>query len=294
MFQYGFMQRAFWAGGAIALIAPVLGVYLLLRRQVLMADTLSHISLTGVALGTLLGMNPVLGAFFIALAGAMAMEKLRRMYRSYSEVSVAIVMTSGLAFAVVLMSMNQGLSQSFTAYLFGSIVAVSKVELIIILLVASLGLLLLFFIRRPLYNMTFDEDTAQVNGHSVRSISMAFSILTGMTVAIAMPILGVLLVSAVMVLPAALAVRISKGFASALYIAIGVSLTGMFSGLTFSYYVGTPPGGTISIILVLMLSVGISFTHLLKWVKRNRTSVEEGTDTMKLFISRKEVEGNES
>ncbi|MFD2672193.1 metal ABC transporter permease [Marinicrinis sediminis] len=293
MLQYGFMQRAFWAGGLIALVAPVLGVYLLLRRQVLMADTLSHISLTGVALGALLGFNPVVGAFLVALSGAIGMEKLRRAYRSYSEVSIAIVMTSGLALAVVLMSLNQGLNLSFTAYLFGSIVAVNEMELLMIFIVVVLALLFLFFMRRPLYNMTFDEETADVNGLAVRSISMSFSIVTGMTIAVSMPILGVLLVSAMMVLPASLAVRVAKGFASAIAIAIGVSLVGMFSGLSVSYYVGTPPGGTIALILVLILGGGLTYTRLGKWLKRKQHGFKEESSELKLFIPRKEVERNE-
>ncbi|MCI3918880.1 metal ABC transporter permease [Paenibacillus sp. TRM 82003] len=266
MLQYSFMQRAFWAGGLIAIVAPMIGVYLLLRRQVLMADTLSHISLAGVALGTLAGMNPVVGAFLVSLAGAAGMENLRRSYRSYSEVSVAIVMTTGLALAVVLMSMNQGLNNGFSAYLFGSIVAVNRLELAMLLGVTIVVVAFLYFMRRPLYNMTFDEETAQISGIPVRLLSMIFTLLTGMTVAVAMPILGVLLVSAVMVLPAALAVRIANGFASALFIAIGVSLTGVLSGLTCSYYLGTPPGGTIALLLVLFLLIGLACTRLSRYI----------------------------
>lgn len=94
MFEYEFMQRAFWAGGLIGVIAPILGVYLMLRRQVLMADTLSHVSLAGVALGSVMNLNPVICGFAIAIIGALLVEQLRRSYRTYSEVPVAIIMTS--------------------------------------------------------------------------------------------------------------------------------------------------------------------------------------------------------
>lgn len=113
MFGYEFMQRAFWAGGLIGIIAPLLGVYLMLRRQALMADTLSHVSLAGVALGSVLHLNPALCGFAVAIAGGVVIEQLRRSYRTYSELPVAIIMNSGLALAVVLMSVKQNLSQSF-------------------------------------------------------------------------------------------------------------------------------------------------------------------------------------
>lgn len=113
MLGYEFMQRAFWAGGLIGLIGPLLGVYLMLRRQVLMADTLSHVSLAGVALGSVLGWNPALSGFAVAIAGGLIIEQLRRSYRTYSELPVAIIMTSGLALAVVLMSLKQNLTKSF-------------------------------------------------------------------------------------------------------------------------------------------------------------------------------------
>ncbi len=271
MFHYGFMQRAFWAGSLIAIVAPALGVYLLLRRQALMADTLSHISLAGVAIGTLLGIQPVLGAFMISIAGSLGMEKLRRMYRSYSEVSVAIVMTSGLALALVLMSMNQGLNKGFQAYLFGSIVAISILELILILLVTVAAALVFVLFRRPMYQLTFDEETAQVSGVPVRAISTVFVLLTGMTVAVTMPILGALLVSAMMVLPAALAIRIAKGFTMTIVVAIAVGLIGMWSGLTLSYYLGTPPGGSIALMLVVLLLVGLFAQTKLSTMKRGST-----------------------
>lgn len=273
MLHYEFMQRAFWAGGFIALAAPALGVYLMLRRQVLMADTLSHVSLAGVALGTLIGVNPVLTAFIVAILCSIGVERLRRTFRSYSEISVAIIMTSGLALAVVLTSLNQGLSKSFSAYLFGSIVAVDHTELLLIAAVAMIAVAYFIVLRRPLYTLTFDEETAQISGESTHVLSMSFSILTGMVVTIAMPVVGVLLVSALMVLPAALALRLASGFTTVLLLAVGIGLTGMFSGLTASYYINTPPGGTIALILLVFLLSGMAIQKLS--VRRKRKSRQQ-------------------
>ena len=268
MFGYEFMQRAFWAGGLIGIIAPLLGVYLMLRRQALMADTLSHVSLAGVALGSVLHLNPALCVFVVAVAGGIVIEQLRRSYRTYSELPVAIIMTSGLALAVVLMGLQQNLSKSFSSYLFGSIVAVSDTQLRLIGVVALLGLIYFICLRRPLYQLTFDEETAAVSGVRVKLLSFSFAMLTGMTVAAAMPVVGVLLVSALIVLPASLALRVARGFLSAIFIAIAAGLTGVFSGLTVSYVLDTPSGGTIALILLLFLLVTILCQRIMR--QKNR------------------------
>lgn len=268
MFGYEFMQRAFWAGGLIGIIAPLLGVYLMLRRQALMADTLSHVSLAGVALGSVLHLNPALSGFAVAVAGGLVIEQLRRSYRTYSELPVAIIMTSGLALAVVLMGLQQNLSKSFSSYLFGSIVAVSDTQLRLIAAVALVGLIYFICLRRPLYQLTFDEETAAISGVRVKLLSFSFAVLTGMTVAAAMPVVGVLLVSALIVLPASLALRVAGGFLSAVIISIAVGLTGVFSGLTVSYMLDTPSGGTIALILLVFLLITILCQRIVRLKNR--------------------------
>ncbi|MDR6884178.1 metal ABC transporter permease [Bacillus sp. 3255] len=270
MLHYDFMQRAFCAGGLIAVIASVLGVYLMLRRQALMADMLSHVSLAGIAGGAYLHINPTLSGFVVAAVGAVAVEWVRRAYKSYSEISVAIIMVGGLSSAVIIMSLNPSVNKGFSAYLFGSVVAVKETELLFMLGVAVIGGLFFYLFRRPLYQMTFDEDTARTNGLPVKWLSLGFSVLTGMIVSAAMPIVGVLLVSALIVLPAALAIRIAPSFTSALAIAVGVGLLGVFSGLTASYELSTPPGGTIAICLLIVLLCGLSIKKLV--VKYSKAS----------------------
>lgn len=271
MLHYDFMQRAFFAGGIIALVASVLGVYLMLRRQAMMADMLSHVSLAGVAGGAYLQLNPSLTGFAIAIVGAIAVEYVRRSFKTYSEISTAIIMIGGLSSAVLLMSLNQGMNKSFSSYLFGSVVAVNETELSLMLAVALIGAIFFIVFRRPLYQITFDEETAATNGIPVKWISLIFSIITGMIVAAAMPIVGVLLVSSLIVLPAALAIRISPSFTSALYIAMGIGLIGVFSGLTASYELSTPPGGTIALVLLVLLVVGITLKKLILLVGKLRS-----------------------
>ncbi len=279
MLHYDFMQRAWFAGGLIARVASVLGVYLMLRRQALMADMLSHVSLAGVALGALIKVNPSLFGFIIALIGAVVVEFVRRSYKTYSEVSIAIIMIGGLSTALVLMSMNPGISRSFSSYLFGSVVAVQETEIYLVAGVALVGALFFYGLRKPLYLITFDEETARANGVPVNLISLLFSVMTGMIVAAAMPIVGVLLVSSLIVLPAALAIRLAQGFTAALMLAMLLGLMGVFSGLTASYELSTPPGGTIALTLLLFLAVGIGIKKLVvKWRKQHSKLKEKSAN----------------
>jgi zinc transport system permease protein len=285
MLHYDFMQRAFYAGGLIALIASVLGVYLMLRRQALMADMLSHVSLAGVAGGAYLHMNPTISGFVVACIGAVAVEYVRRSYKTYSEMSIAIIMVGGLSSAVVLMSMNQGLNKSFSSYLFGSVVAVNQTQLTLMFVVSLIGGIFFILLRRPLYQITFDEETARTNGLPVKWISLSFSILTGMIVTAAMPIVGVLLVSALIVLPAALATRIASSFSSALFIAMGIGLTGVFSGLTASYRLSTPPGGTIALVLLAILIAGIGLKKLIYKLGKSRSKKSNEAEESSIYNS---------
>lgn len=251
-----FMRKAFLAAIFIAGIAPMLGVFLVLRRQSLMADTLSHVSLAGVALGFVLNINPNLTTLLIVVIAAIILEYLRTVYRTYSEISIAILMAGGLAFALVLMNLNGGNSAlSVQSYLFGSIVTISTEQLYFLGALCILVLILFFFFRRPMYVLTFDEDTAEVDGLPVRFMSMCFNILTGVAIAVMIPIAGALLISAIMVLPAAISMRLGRSFTAVLGISVMVGLIGMMSGLTGSFYLSTPPGATITLVFIAIFLV---------------------------------------
>lgn len=251
MFSYEFMRRAFLAASFMAVIAPLLGVFLVVRRQSLLADTLSHVSLAGIALGFFINMNPTITTLIVVIISAVILEYLRQVYSTYSEVSTAILMSGGLALALVLMNANKGnSSMKIQQYLFGSIVTISQSQVVIlgILLVLLVSVFILF--KRPMYVMTFDEATAHVDGLPVKWMSLLFNVLTGVAITVMIPIAGALLVSAIMVLPAAIAMRIGKGFNQVLLLSVIVGLIGMLSGLVTSYQVDTPPGATITLIFI--------------------------------------------
>jgi len=250
------MQRAFQASFLISLVAPILGLFLILRRQSLMADTLSHVSLAGVALGFLIGVNPGITNILVVIIVALLLEYLRTVYSSYSEISIAMLMSGGMAVALVLMSLSEGgQSVNINSFLFGSIVTISATQVWILLglTVAIIALYIIF--RKPMYILTFDEDTAFTSGLPVKTMSILFNVLTGVTIAVIMPIMGALLVSAVLILPAAISMRISKNFNGVIIIGIIIAIIGTFSGLVTSYQYGTPPGATIVLIFMLVFAV---------------------------------------
>ncbi|WYP27498.1 metal ABC transporter permease [Alkalihalobacillus sp. FSL W8-0930] len=263
MFLYGFMQRAFQAAFLISLIAPLLGLFLILRRQSLMADTLSHVSLAGVALGFLLSVNPTWTNLLVVVVVAVLLELLRMVYRTYSEVSIAILMSTGMALALFMMSFHQGSTTiSINQFLFGSIVTISAEQVSVLYILAGLIICLYVVFRKAMYVMVFDEETAFTSGLPIKTMSILFNILTGVTIAIIMPIVGALLVSAILLLPAAISMRIGKRFATTIIIGIPIALIAMTSGLITSYTYSTPPGATITLILVSILCLVILLKKL--------------------------------
>lgn len=256
LLSYEFMRRAFLAAIFIASIAPMLGVFLVIRRQSLMADTLSHVSLAGVALGFFLNLNPSLTTLLIVVIAAIILEYLRTLYRSYSEISIAILMSGGLALALVLMNLSGGNSAtSIQSYLFGSIVTITQEQVWILGFLFLVVFALFFLFKRPMYILTFDEDTAHVDGLPVRVMSMLFNVLTGVAIAMMIPIAGALLISAIMVLPAAISMRLGKSFNAVILISVVIGMIGMMSGLTSSFYLDTPPGATITLVFIALFLV---------------------------------------
>lgn len=270
MFFYGFMQRAFQASTLIGIIAPILGLTLILRRQSLMADTLSHVSLAGIALGILIGVNPTITTIFIVILVAIGIEYLRGVFRGYSEISVAILMSTGMAVALVLMSFVSGRqTANIEQFLFGSIVTIDQSQITTLFMLTLVIVGLYYIFRKPLYVLLFDEDTALTAGLPVRWMSLFISILTGVAISVIMPITGSLLVSAILVLPAAIAMQLVNSFKMVIWTGIAISLIGMYGGLFASYEFGTPPGATITLMFVFLFIVVSVFKSLQKLKKAN-------------------------
>ncbi|MDN6029610.1 MAG: metal ABC transporter permease [Lactococcus plantarum] len=268
LFQYEFMQRAFFAIVAMALFAPLLGVFLVLRRQSLMSDTLSHVSLAGVAFGLFIGISPNLSTIIIVILAAVLLEYLRRLYRNFLEVATAILMSLGLSLALIFSSAGRGKGVNLDQYLFGSIVTVSPTQVTLLSILAVVVLIAFILFMRPMYVMTFDEDTAFVDGLPVRAMSVLFNIVTGIAIALMIPVAGALLVSAIMVMPASIAMRIGLTFKQVLVLAVVIGFIGMLSGLVISYESGAPASATITLVFVAVFIVTLLGQKMVQVLKR--------------------------
>lgn len=253
IFTYDFMRNAFLATTAISIFAPLLGVFMVLRRQSLLSDTLSHVSLAGVAFGILFSINPTWTTLIVVILASLLMEYLRTVYKHYLELATAIMMSAGLAIALIIMTKSgSGTKVSLDQYLFGSILTISVSQVIMLFGLALLVLVGFIFFSKPLYVMTFDENTAFVDGLPVRLMSILFNILTGIAIALMIPAAGALLVSAIMVLPASIAMLIGRSFKKVLSFAVLFGFIGLNAGLLMSYYMDAPASATITLIFILM------------------------------------------
>lgn len=243
--QYGFMQRALLAGVMIGTIAPVIGVFLVLRRLSLIADTLAHVALAGVAVGLLAGTSPVTGALVAALAGAVGIERLRAAGRLSGETVLAILLSAGLAVAVVVIGLAGGFNVALFSYLFGAITAVQPRDLWVTLLLGLVVLGTVAVLYKELFAITFDEEGARVQGLPVDALNLLLTALVAVTVVVAMRVAGILLVGALIVLPAATALRVARSFRGTLGVAVVSSLVTVLAGMSASFYLNVPASGAI-------------------------------------------------
>ncbi|WP_438468273.1 iron chelate uptake ABC transporter family permease subunit [Streptococcus pluranimalium] len=259
MLSYEFMQRAVLAIVAMSLFAPLLGLFLMLRRQSLMSDTLSHVSLAGVAFGILFGVSTTWMTIVVVIFASMLLEYLRVVYKHYMEISTAILMSLGLAISLLITSKSDNSSGvNLEQYLFGSIITINQEQVIALFFIASLVLVLSAFFIRPMYMLTFDEDTALVDGLPVRLMSLVFNIITGVSIALMIPAAGALLVSTIMVLPASIGIRVGKSFKAVIISSIIIGFIGMLLGVILSYIWETPASATITVIFIaIFLSVSL-------------------------------------
>lgn len=252
MFTYGFMQRAFLAGIMVAIICPAIGIFLVLRRMSMIGDTLSHVALAGVAGGILMGIYPIYSALGFSIVAALAIEKLRKQYEQYAELSIAIMLSLGIGLATILISLGNSNSAIFS-YLFGSIGLVSSQDIGIVFMLGLFILLSVVILYRALFYMAFDEEAARLAGVPVKHINLYFTVLVAMTIAVSMRIVGVLLVSSLMVVPVATSLQISKSFKQTLLYSILFGVVSVLVGLSTSFYADLAPGGTIVITSVIVL-----------------------------------------
>lgn len=255
IFQYSFVIRGLEAGIIVAIIAPLIGIFLVLRRYSLIADTLAHVSLAGIALGLLFGVNPIFTALGVTVASSLGIERLRTTKRIYGESALALFLSGSLALATVLLSLGKGFNSSLFNYLFGSIVTVTQSDVYIISVLAIIVVVLLFAFYKELIYISFDEESAKVSGIPVRLINTVLVVLAALTISLAIPIVGVLLIAALIVIPVVTALQLRKSFTRTILYAECISLFSVIAGIFTSFYFDLSTGGTIVLIMLLIFVI---------------------------------------
>jgi zinc transport system permease protein len=248
MLELEFMRLAFAAGAVVGVLAPAVGFFLVERRQALIGDGLGHVAFAGVAAGVLLDVSPVLVALGFAVLAAVVVELLRSRAGAAGDQALALVFYVGLAVGVVLVSSAGALDAGLFQYLFGSILTVTRSDVALIAAVGALALAVVALLYRGLVGVVIDEEGSRVAGVRVDLLNLAVAVLAALTVAVAMRVVGILLVAALMVLPVTAAGRVGWSLLSTHAIAVGIGLGSVLCGLTISYYADLAPGGTIVLV----------------------------------------------
>ncbi|MCX5075506.1 metal ABC transporter permease [Streptomyces sp. NPDC002039] len=275
LLTYPFMVRALIAAGLVGLTAPAIGTYLVQRRQAVMGDGLGHVAMTGVALGFVLHTSPVWMATLVAVVGAVGMELIRSRGRTSGDVALAMLFYGGLAGGVMIINLGGGSTTMLLGSMFGSITTVASEDVIAMVILAAFVLAVTIGLRRQLFAVCQDEEFARVTGLPVRALNLLIAITAAVTVTVAMRIVGLLLVSAMMVIPVAAAQRMTRGFATTLGLAIAISVTVALTGTAATYYVEAPSG---AMIVLLAIAVFMVMTALSTPLARRRAKAARSAE----------------
>ncbi len=262
LLQYDFIVRGLIAGLTIALVAPLIGIFLVLRRYSLIADTLSHVSLAGIAIGLLFNINPLVTATLATVLSSTVIERLRSTKKVYGESALALMLSGSLALAIVLIGISHKLNANLFNYLFGSIATVSQNDIYTVIALGIVVLITIVFLYKELVFTTFDEEAAQVSGLPVKAINSIFIMLSAVTISLSIPIVGILLISALLVVPVITALQFGLGFIKTLLLAQVFAVISVLSGMILSFMYNLATGGTI-----VLVAMGIFF---ISWICTNR------------------------
>lgn len=271
--SYEFLQNAMMSGLIIGVIAPLLGLFIVVRRLSLIADALSHVALAGIAGSLYLSqqvvllatLNPVYLGMASAVGGSLLIERLRTTYRHFEELAIPIILSAGIGFGAIFISLSKGFSTDLFGYLFGSVAAVSRQDLYVICFIAFLVLVFIFLLYKELFTVSFDLEYAKVAGIQTKVIQILFMIVTALVIGASMRIVGILLVSSLMTIPVAAAIRIAKGFKGAMILSVLFGEIAVMIGLVSAFYLDIAPGGTIVVTAIIILLFVLTWE---RWLKR--------------------------
>ena len=250
--SYGFMQRALLTGIVVSITCSMIGLFLVLKRYSLFGDALSHVAFGGIALGFFLNVYPIWTALAVSVSTALGITKLRKSTKISGDAAIAVLLSSGFAMGVLLISASHGFTIDLFSFLFGSILLTSMQDALLTVAVSCGVIVTLIAIRKPLIHFTFDEEQAKVHGIPVEKLNYLFVALAAVTVIATMRLVGILLISALIVLPNITSIMMGRGFKKTMVISISLSVSAVIAGITISYYFNLAPAGTIVMLMVAM------------------------------------------
>jgi zinc transport system permease protein len=253
IFLEPFFQRALLGGILIGLTAPLMGTFLVLRRLSMIGDTLAHVSIAGVALGFLLNLYPLAVGLVFALIASFAIEQLRKTYRTYAELSIAIIMSGGVALATLLFTLGKGFNMNVMSYFFGSIYTLDSTDIAVVGGVCALVLLVIALHFKEFFLMFFDEEAASVSGLPVKLYNIAITMLTALVISVSIKIVGALLVSSLLTIPVACSLVIGRSFRQSVGLAVLFSEIAVLIGLIAAGVWDLAPGATVVLTLIALL-----------------------------------------
>jgi len=278
VFETDILLYALIAGICIGFIAPLIGSMVVIRRLSFIADTLSHFSLAGVTFGvfiskfipqSLIKIDPIFLGVLFSVIGTFLIEKLRGFYRNYKELSMPIVMSFGVALSGIFIAISDGISTSFTTnLLFGNIYSISLLDLIIILVVSAAIIGFAAIYHKQILSLGFDEVNARISGVNVKVLQMIITIILAVVISIFIDFVGVLLISALLIVPVASSILIGNSFKGTIFSAIIFSEASVFLGFYLSYHLYLPTGSTIVLINVIILFAIMIFVRIRKYLKQ--------------------------
>ncbi len=270
LLSYEFLQNAFLAGIIIGLIAPLLGLFIVVRRLALIADALSHVALAGIAGSLYLSqqvllfsaLNPVYFGIGAAVGGSLLIEKLRSVYKHYEELAIPVILSGGIGLGAIFISLSQGFSADLIGYLFGSVSAVSRQDLLVVVVIAIIVTLFIYLFYKELFVLSFDAEYSKVSGVNSRFIQLSFMVVTALVIGASMRIVGILLVSSLMTVPVAAAMQIAKSFKQAMIYSVVLGELAVIIGLVSAFYLDIAPGGTIVMTSIFLLLIVIGWKKI--------------------------------
>lgn len=253
IFTYSFMQKGLIAGIAIAILCSMMGTFLVLRRFSLFGDALAHMAFGGISVGMLTGIYPLWTAFIVSILGALGITKLRKSTKISGDAAIAVLLVSGFGIGVLLISITGGFKVDLFSFLFGSILLISTEDTLLVVGISAAVIAALAVLRKSLLHMTFDEEQAKISGLDVDKLNYVFIILASITVITSMRLVGILLISALIVLPNVTSMMFGKSFRNTILLSMSISVISVVSGIVISYYLDLAPSGTIVMVSVAIL-----------------------------------------